>query len=387
MKKAIEAGLAIGAALFLLSAGSAAAVDRSPGSEGKAVYADCEIGVNYVVHVYTLAGAGFKDEEYTARFGQTISAPDLEYLRENAGLLSFLRQDSGPFAGACYFVPAGMNLTSREAYGRYFAAWNKALEFRSFAPLEALSDRALDNSRGIFALGENEWKKSIVPLIPVFARVGKIFTDSFEAYEKRVWPAVRPILEAKARGLNALIEPLNLIPAWEKAAGYDFGSEGYCVSLYYAGQRGPSFNDTGLHKNTAYYGMEEARFLDMISHEVGIHVLMPRLEGLLGRFRSEIPKIESPWIYGNVGYMAFESLAAYYNRKVLGRAALDVYCPNDPLAFLEIYGKLDGPQASPEDLLRDGVREYVARWTEPKAIEARFKTCRAKKERDPRSDP
>ncbi len=377
MKRTTDSGVAIGFAL-LLSAGAALSGTGSTAPPGNTVYADCELGVNYVVHVYTLARAGFRDDDYAVRFGDTIPAADLEFLQENAALISFLRQDSGPFAGACYFVPAGMNLDSREDYARYYSAWNRALEARTFAPLEALSDPGLENSRGLFALGDEDWRTKIVPLVPVFVRIGKIFTESFDAYAGRVWPSVKPILEERARVLNERLSPLDLIPSWEKATGYGFGDGGYCVSLFYAGKNGPSFNNTGLHKNTVYFGMEEARLLDMISHEVGIRVMMPRLQRLLQEFRRDVPKIESPHIYGNVGYMAFESLAAYYNRRVLGRAGSDIYCPNDPLAFLEIFGKLDGPGVSPENLFREGVREYIAGWTDAKAIEARFKTCSAK---------
>jgi len=359
--------------LLLVACGSMAC---APGIRADdTVHVDVELGVNYVVHVYTLARAGFRDEDYEARFGRTIPASDLEFLRRNAGLLSFLRQDSGPFAGPCYFAPAGMNLASRERFARYFSAWNRALKRKSFAPLEELHEPGLEKFRELFDLPDEAWRKQVLPLNPVFARIGRVFVGSFETYAREVWPTVEPVLEERARSLDAKLEPLGLVPAWETVTGYDFSDGGYHVSLYYAGRQGPSFNDTGLHKNTAYYGTDEAWFLDMISHEVGIHVMMPRLQPLLDRVRREIPRLTAPHVYGNVGYMAFESLAAYYNRKVLGRAGLDVHCPNDPSAFLEIFGKLDGPGASPGDLFQKGVAEYVANWTDPAAIGARAEAC------------
>ncbi len=342
---------------------------------GRRVYTNCEEGVNYIVHVYTLAGAGFTDDEYVAKYKNTIPSVDLDYLRKNSGLLSFLRQDSGQFAGAFYFAPARVNLKSRDEFARYFSAWKKALAAKSFAPLAALADAGLENYKALFALDENDWQTRIVPLIPVFTRIGEIFTNSFQSYHKNVWPEVKLQLETTVLDLNTNLAPLNLLPAWERVTGYDFGNHSYCVSLFYAGKKGPSFNDTGLYKNTAYYGMERARFLDMISHEVGIHVLMPHLSALLDKSGKEIPKIDDPYIYGNVSYMAFESMAAYYNRKVLGRDALDLYCSNDPLAFLEIYGQLDGSGSTPEDVFRNGVEAYVARWTNTRGISDRFQKC------------
>jgi hypothetical protein len=132
-------------AAWILAAALATPGFGTAGSDRDRTHADCKIGVNCVVHVYTLAGAGFTDEDYAAAHGHTIPAADLEFLRENAGLLSFLRQDSGPFSGICYFAPARMNLKSREEFARYYAAWNRALAAKSFAPLEGLADPGLDD--------------------------------------------------------------------------------------------------------------------------------------------------------------------------------------------------------------------------------------------------
>ncbi len=68
----------------------------------------------------------------------------------------------------------------------------------------------------------------------------------------------------------------------------------------------------------------------MISHEVGIHILLSHLDHLIRQFEREIPRItDNPRIYGNVSYMAFESLAAFYNKKVLERYTMDVQSSND----------------------------------------------------------
>ncbi len=171
------------------------------------------------------------------------------------------------------------------------------------------------------------------------------------------------ILLKKAQALNRKIER-NLIAKWEQVTGYKFQRKEYCVNLFYAGANGPSFNNLSLDKNTAFYNIDEGNMLDMISHEWGIHVLLPHLRTLKWQFEREIPRItDNPRIYGNVSYMAFESLAAFYNRKVLGRNASDVDTSNDYQRFFAIYNRLYQDKLDPVKMYELGVKEYIREYT------------------------
>lgn len=50
-------------------------INNSP-SLKKQVYTNCVLGVDYIVHMYTIAGAGFVDESYIAKYGSIISKDD-----------------------------------------------------------------------------------------------------------------------------------------------------------------------------------------------------------------------------------------------------------------------------------------------------------------------
>jgi hypothetical protein len=345
---------------------------NKPLSSQKQVYTDYELGVNYIVHMYTLADAGFHDENYIAKYGNFLTKADREFLRNNASLFSFSQQDRGPFAFALYFVPAQFNFKSRTDYKEYFNAWNKAIKTKSFKPLEVYSDSGITEYQSLFAMNEKAWQENVLSLQPAFQRLGEIFTNNFEKYQKVIWPEVRPILAKKSCEINQQLLKLDIIPSWEKLTGYSLGDNSYCISLFYAGRYGPSFNDTSSTKNTAFYDLDQKHFIDMISHEVGIHILFTHINKLVFQYQQEIPKIENPYIYGNVSYMASESLAAFYNQKVLKRNAYDVYCINDPLAFAEIYERLYNQGLPPDEIYRQGVLEYISHWTDPKAITARY---------------
>ena len=61
--------------------------------------------------------------------------------------------------------------------------------------------------------------------------------------------------------------------------------------------------------------------------------------------------------------MASESLAAFYNRKVLGRNASDVDTSNDYQRFFAIYNRLYQDKLDPEKMYELGVKEYIREYT------------------------
>lgn len=323
----------------------------------KKVYTGIKFGVNYVTHLYTLAEAGFKDEKYISRYGDSVSLEDREYLKSHSKYMSFLRKDHGPFAEQLYFIPSYFNMKTKREYEEYFKAWSQAISYKSFSPISKYA-RYDNQFVEMFNVDEEDWEK-ILSLYPIFNRIGEIYIKNIEAYQSKVWPEIKPILTKKSHALNKRIAS-DLISKWEQVTGYGFKGDEYRVILFYAGDNGPSFNNLSLDKNTAFYNLEEGYMLDMISHEVGIHILKPYLSHLISRFEREIPRInDDPRIYGNVSYMAFESLAAFYNRKVLERVTMDAFSSNDYYKFRDIYNRLYHENMEPVEIYEEGVKEYI----------------------------
>jgi len=59
--------------------------------------------VNYVTHLYTLAGLGFSDDEYTGKYGKTLPQEPLDTLRKYKDLLVFGQGEGGYLAGPFFF--------------------------------------------------------------------------------------------------------------------------------------------------------------------------------------------------------------------------------------------------------------------------------------------
>ncbi|MEJ6951364.1 hypothetical protein [Natronospora cellulosivora (SeqCode)] len=318
------------------------------------VFTTVEVGVNYVTHLYTLAKA-FEDEEYYKKYQSSISVEDRDYLKSNMDLMAFQGTDHGYLAVFLYFMPSYSNIETKEGYENYFFDFNKALKDRSFSPLKKYCPE-------IYHFDDETWQKSILPdlitIKEVFRKIADIYIENIDYYLKKIWPEVKTILEERSRQLNKNIQ-LGLIEKWEQVTGYKFVGDNYYFVLYYAGANGPSFNNLSLEKNTAFYDHEQNFLLDMFSHELGIHVLLPDLIDLISKYEKELPRINKPDVYGLVSYMAFETMAIFLNRKVLARETCEASKWIDFTTFNEIYIKIYSHGMSPLEMYEKAVNEYM----------------------------
>ena len=60
--------------------------------------------VNYVTHLYTLAGLGFSDEEYTAKYGHTLPKAAVDTLQKYKDCLTFGQGEGGMLSGTFFFM-------------------------------------------------------------------------------------------------------------------------------------------------------------------------------------------------------------------------------------------------------------------------------------------
>ncbi len=60
--------------------------------------------VNYVTHLYTLARLGFSDEEYTAKYGNTLPQAAIDTLKKYKDYLTFGQGEGGMLSGTFFFM-------------------------------------------------------------------------------------------------------------------------------------------------------------------------------------------------------------------------------------------------------------------------------------------
>lgn len=321
------------------------------------VYTDVELGVNYITHLYTLAEAGFVDEDYMKKYKGNIDPKELQYLKTNAHLMSFYNRDQGPFTGLLYFTPAYWNFQTQKEWYEYFTAWNNAVNQQDFSPFARYSLHPQYDIR-LFQVDDETWEKEILPLHEVFKQITEIFVANLENYQKNIWPEVKPSLTERVKSLNQQIPP-DLVEKWESLLGYEFKEEEYRVVLFFAGAHGPSWNNLSLSKNTAFYNHDEEFMIPMTSHELGVHILLPYLEETVSLYERVIPTLDLPGIYGRVSYTAFESLAAFYNERLSAGKFKTGFASNDYPTYKGIFERIYNPHIEPLELYVQSVDCYL----------------------------
>lgn len=316
-------------------------------TSNRKIFTGYEIGVNYVTHIYTLANAGFEDDEYVKKFGDTISKEDLLFIKENAELMQFSQGINGKFADIFYFIPAYNNFKNEKEWKNYFLAWGKSIKENREDYVKSYCIGYMNED--IYHLYQNvddeTWNKKV-------KRIGDIYTENFETYKTKVWPKIETELKKKSEELNKYLSDFPYIDKWEEVTGYKFGDNDYYVALFYAGKDGPSWNNVSLYKNTAFFDSNKEFMLDMLSHELGIHIMISDI-------RREIEKFESQGVSHNVLYNALEMLATFYNEKVQDRPGNDVNYEYNK-QFFKIYSNLyEEGTTKPIELFIKGVSEYI----------------------------
>ena len=268
---------------------------------------------NYITHIYTLSNAGFIDIDYEKKYGNSICKKDIDFLKQQKSLLQFSQGVNGLYSAIFYFVAAFNFLQTQNQWRDYFLAWNNyVINHNSEVIKPYFKNYHFPKLYEQYSqIDKLEWKNTVVSIF-------NIFIKNLNNYKIEIFPEVESVLIKRCSDLNNKLEDINYISKWQKITGYKYLYKTYYVYLYYAGKNGPSWNDICLNKNTAYFNHKTKYMLDMISHEVGVHILISDLWQVIN-------KLKNKGHSHSAVYYAFEMLATYYNSCVLNRLGNDVY--------------------------------------------------------------
>ncbi|MBR4365097.1 MAG: hypothetical protein IKP33_09215, partial [Prevotella sp.] len=71
--------------------------------------------VNYVTHLYTLAGLGFADSVYAAKYGNTLPQVAVDTLQKYKDYLTFGQGEGGMLAGPFFFGVSAENIPNADS--------------------------------------------------------------------------------------------------------------------------------------------------------------------------------------------------------------------------------------------------------------------------------
>ena len=290
--------------------------------------------VNYVTHLYTLAGLGFSDEEYTAKYGNALPKAAVDTLQKYKDYLVFGQGEGGMLAGPFFFG------VSRE----------------SFANADSLQ-------LGVNAIiAEGKKTKASEDVMNAVHAIAKVYVDNYDNYLAQVYPQVKKDMENRQKELTQRLRDNSFVRDWERVTGYTWTHGDYHWLLYRAGEKGPSYNNLNENTNTVYYNQSIDYQLAMFSHEFGIFLMMDSISPIMEEMKAYTRSLNSEKDLTFVPWSAFESLACWYNCKIAGQETEDYrnFSEADVETFYQIYDRLSviGIK-NPSELYRKGIMEYL----------------------------
>lgn len=317
-------------AIFLVSITACVSRDR----ETVKIVAEIRPEINYVTHLYTLAGLGFSDEEYTARYGGSLPRQAVDTLQKYRDLLTFGQGEGGMLAGPFFFGVSSENIPDSD----------------SLKPIiERIKDMFLEAGADSYMMGAVQ-------------AVSKVYLDNYDPYLENVFPQAKADMEERQEQLNKSLARNSFVKDWERVTGYEWKRGDYHWLLYRAGENGPSYNNLDGNTNTVWYNQPLDYQLSMFSHEFGIFLMQDAINPVYEEMKEYTASLDLGKDLTHVPWSAFESLSCWYNCKIAGKETEDFrnFGHADVEAFCSIYDRLSREGITdPAELYRKGIIEYL----------------------------
>jgi len=301
--------------------------------------------VNYVTHLYTLAGLGFSDEEYVTRYGNTLPKAAVDTLQKYKDYLTFGQGEGGMLAGTFFFMVSADTFANADS-------------------LQNVMDKYQEMAKSY---------NSPADIMNIANAIAKVYVDNYDNYLKTVYPQAKKDMEERQNQLSQHMQDKSFVKDWEHVTGYQWHRGDYHWLLYRAGAKGPSYNNLDKNTNTVYYNQSLDYQLSMFSHEFGIFLMQDSIDPIVEEMKEYARNSEqssptrslslnSKKDMTFVPWSAFESLACWYNCKIAGKETEDYrnFSEADVKTFCQIYDRLSATGiTSPAELYRKGIMEYL----------------------------
>ena len=266
--------------------------------------------VNYVTHLYTLAGLGFSDEEYTAKYGHTLPKAAVDTLQKYKDHLTFGQGEGGMLSGTFFFMVSAETFANADS-------------------LQKVMDKYQEMAKNHNSPDE---------IMNIASTIAKVYVDNYDNYLKNVYPQAKKDMEERMNQLSQHMKTHSFVKDWERVTGYTWNRGDYHWLLYRAGAKGPS------------------------SHEFGIFLMQDRIDPIVEEMKEYTRSLGSKKDLTYVPWSAFESLACWYNCKIAGMETEDYrnFGNANVKTFSQIFDRLSETGITdPAELFRKGIMEYL----------------------------
>lgn len=302
---------------------------------------------NFLWHMLAVGKIGY-NSEYAELWRHTVSEADLALLDSHRALLKFGEGEGGALAAFFAMLPAWLPINTLGELRIYFEALDRTLEKRSLRPISEAFPQADWKDRMLAEdLVSMDFPSNVEELRVISRELGAVYLQCFGRYESEVWPVAVEAMRGRASELTLHFTRRDFIAEWEQMLGLGFAARQYEIVLCYANKNGPDYNSIGYCGNLCYYDKPFDRTWQFVSHEVGTHLMIDTLLKLAKEPNVNFRKL----------YAAFETLAMFFNRRLLGVAELAYNIPQfDDRRHLELYSRIYNDQMSPEQMIRAALK-------------------------------
>ena len=289
--------------------------------------------VNYV-NLYTLAGLGISDEEYTAKYGHTLPKAAVDTLQKYKDYLTFGQGEGGMLSGTFFFMVSAETFANADS-------------------LQKVMDKYQEMTKSYNSPDE---------IMNVANAIAQVYVDNYDNYLKNVYPQAKKDMEERQNQLSQHMKDHSFVKDWERVTGYTWNRGDYHWLLYRAGAKGPSYNNLNENTNTVYFNQYLDYQLAMFSHEFGIFLMQDRIDPIVEEMKEYVRTLKSTKDLTYVPWSAFESMACWYNCKIAGGETEDYrnFSNADVKTFCQIFDRLSATGIKdPAELYRKGIMEYL----------------------------
>jgi len=312
----------------------------------KSIVFSTRFGPNFLWHILATARIGY-DSEYADQYRDTIQEDDLEYLKSVRSWLAFAEGESGELVVFFNIIPSFLRIDEEIQFRKYFDSLKIAFDKKSLKPIvDAFPSANWDDKFFREFLQRAKIPERSNSLMDILGRFTDIYLRSLRPYRDIVWDGAQANMKKRRDELDDFFSREDYIAKWERFLKIPFVSNEYEFILCYSNKNGPDFNSIGYCGNLFYYDKPFSRTCQFLSHEIGTHLLIDVYLSL-----AQTNKYNHRQLYS-----AYETLAMFYNKLILGVEKLDYSLSNmEDIRHLEIYKSHYNKSTPPVELLLKGL--------------------------------
>jgi hypothetical protein len=303
---------------------------------------------NYIFHLLALAKIRF-DSKYAVIYRDSALPDDIAYMKKCRDSLSIGMRSGGELT-FIVGLPIYFEIDSKDDIGEFFSLLESGFQTDNFRPffaryhsfIERLSDWFPLNERDLIEL--RQYRERI-------AELGRITLRNYDSFEDNVWEIERKKLLPVSSRINSYFDKGNVISKWEDLTRSVFKSDVCNIVLCSAIKNGPNANSIGYDCIVFYHDMRFDELIQLISHEVGTHLLIGVYRQVLASGKFEPESL----------YRAYECMAKFYNTMILGDNKLLYKMPDfHDDEYLKIYKDIykNNRKITAQELLIHGLNRF-----------------------------